>query len=95
MKVALNLSVLYIAVCNGLPNASNGQKWVVLCAGSRGWGNYADQTIVYRAYLLFKAYGIPESNVIIMHYDHIVINSQNLTPGIVVNDIGGPDVYKG
>ncbi|CAG2102519.1 unnamed protein product, partial [Medioppia subpectinata] len=95
LKIALLLSVLYIAVCNGLPTASNGQKWVVLCAGSRGWGNYGDQAIVYRAYHLFKAYGIPESNLIVMHYDDIANNSQNPTPGIVVNDIGGPDVYKG
>ncbi|CAG2104941.1 unnamed protein product [Medioppia subpectinata] len=103
MKIIAVLSVLYIAVCNGLPFADqlaandvdNSHKWVVLCAGSSGWSNYGDQAIVYRAYHQFRALGIPESNIIVMHYDDIANNARNPTPGKVVNEIDGPDVYKG
>ncbi|CAG2100674.1 unnamed protein product [Medioppia subpectinata] len=91
--VALLLSVLYVAVCNGLPAANAGQKWVVLCAGSNGWGNYADQALVYRGYHLFRSYGIPESNIIIMHYDDIAHNKANPNPGVVINQIGGKNLY--
>ncbi|CAG2172754.1 unnamed protein product [Oppiella nova] len=76
--------------------ATNGGKnWIVLCAGSNDWFNYADQAIVYRAYHLFRSYGIPEENIIIFHYDDIAYNKQNPTPGIVINEYNGTDVYKG
>ena len=44
---------------------------------------------------MFRSYGIPEDHIIIFHYDDIAYNKQNPTPGIVINEIGGPDVYKG
>ncbi|CAG2167204.1 unnamed protein product, partial [Oppiella nova] len=78
-----------------LTQANNVTKWVLLCAGSNGWENYADQALVYRAYHMFRSYGIPEDHIIIFHYDDIAYNSENPTPGIVINEIGGPDVYKG
>ncbi|CAG2163271.1 unnamed protein product [Oppiella nova] len=99
--ILLLLSVLYVTV-NALPfgdqlvpGVDNSNKWVVLCSGSNGWGNYGDQAIVYRAYHLFRSYGIPEDHIIVFHYDDIAYNSENPTPGVVINEIGGPNVYKG
>jgi len=40
-------------------------------------------------------HGIPDSNVIVFHYDDLAENSQNPTPGIVINKPGGQDVYHG
>ncbi|CAG2101915.1 unnamed protein product [Medioppia subpectinata] len=101
MKLTLVLLVTYLVVCNGLPfadqlaanNVDNSHKWVVLCAGSNGWENYADQALVYRAYHLFRSYGIPESNIIVMHYDDIAHHSKNPNPGVVINEIGGKNLY--
>ncbi|CAG2163272.1 unnamed protein product [Oppiella nova] len=78
-----------------VPGVDNSNKWVVLCSGNKGWMNYGDQAIVYRAYHLFRSYGIPEDHIIVFHYDDIAYNSENPTPGVVINEIGGPNVYKG
>ncbi|CAG2167835.1 unnamed protein product [Oppiella nova] len=78
-----------------VPGVDNSNKWVVLCAGSGGWENYGDQAVVYRAYHLLRSYGIPDDHIIVFHYDDIANDTENPTPGIVINEIGGPDVYKG
>ncbi|CAG2103869.1 unnamed protein product, partial [Medioppia subpectinata] len=44
---------------------------------------------------MFRSYGIPESNIIVMFYDDIANSTHNPTPGIVINERGGPDLYKG
>ncbi|CAG2107453.1 unnamed protein product, partial [Medioppia subpectinata] len=50
---------------------------------------------VYHAYQVIKAHGIPDENIIVMHYDDLANNERNPTPGVIVNRKGGPDVYKG
>ncbi|CAG2163213.1 unnamed protein product [Oppiella nova] len=50
---------------------------------------------VYHAYQVVKSHGIPEKNIIVFHYDDIAHNKVNPTPSIVVNTLGGPDVYQG
>ncbi|CAG2104198.1 unnamed protein product [Medioppia subpectinata] len=100
MKVFIILAVLYVTA-NAVPFAHelaepfNGTNWVVLCAGGYTWSNYRHQSNVYHAYQIIKAHGIPESNIVVMHYDDLAQNKENPTPGIVVNTLGGPDVYKG
>ncbi|XP_054154883.1 legumain-like [Oppia nitens] len=76
-----------------LVNGSN--NWVVLAAGSKGWSNYADQSMIYRAYHMFRSYGIPDDHIIMFHYDDIANDTHNPTPGIVINVPDGPDVYHG
>ncbi|CAG2118050.1 unnamed protein product, partial [Medioppia subpectinata] len=73
----------------------NGTNWVVLCAGSNTWYNYRHQSDVYHAYQVIKSHGIPDSNIIVMHYDDIANAKQNPMPGVVINRPNGPDVYKG
>ncbi|CAG2175095.1 unnamed protein product, partial [Oppiella nova] len=100
MKLLIVLA-LFVIAANAVPfakhftKASKGKNWILLCAGSNGWYNYADQAIVYKAWHLFRSYGIPEENIIIFHYDDIANNKANPTPGIVINDFNGTDVYKG
>jgi len=89
------LSILYLSV-NSLPvNEFNGNNWAVLVAGSNGFYNYRHQADIYHAYQILKARGIPESNIIVMHYDDIANNKQNKFPGQVFNSLNHTDVYKG
>jgi legumain len=77
-----------------LPPAT-GPLWAVLCAGSKGWGNYRHQANVYHAYQVLISRGVPAANIITFAYDDIANNVLNPTKGIVVNKPGGPDVYAG
>ncbi|CAG2103021.1 unnamed protein product, partial [Medioppia subpectinata] len=72
-----------------------GKRWVVLCSGGRSWVNYAFHANVYHAYHMFRGNGIPDENIIIMHYDDIANNSVNPTPSKVYNDYNKTDVYYG
>ncbi|XP_054154783.1 legumain-like [Oppia nitens] len=77
------------------PVLENGTRWVVLAAGGTGWGNYRHQSNVYHTYQVIRSHGIPDKNIIVMHYDDLAYNKANPTPGIVVNKLNGSDVYKG
>ena len=44
---------------------------------------------------MFIDHGIPKENIIVMHYDDLAHNKLNPTPGVVVNQINGSDVYNG
>ncbi|CAG2162844.1 unnamed protein product [Oppiella nova] len=72
------------------PEAKN---WIVLCGSNNGWRNYADHAIVYRAYHMFRSYGIPEENIIVFHFDDIAYNKEISYPGIVMYETNGTDVY--
>ncbi|CAG2116900.1 unnamed protein product, partial [Medioppia subpectinata] len=50
---------------------------------------------VYHAYQVIHSHGIPDENIIVMHYDDIAFDTSNPTPGIIINKYGGPDVYEG
>ncbi|CAG2106336.1 unnamed protein product [Medioppia subpectinata] len=50
---------------------------------------------IYHAYHLVKSHGIPDSNIIVMHYDDIAHHDSNPTPGVVVNQPNGTNVYEG
>ncbi|CAG2107835.1 unnamed protein product [Medioppia subpectinata] len=82
---------------NGLPKPGaqefTGKRWVVLCAGGAGWNNYPFQASIYHAYHIFINHGIPADNIIVMHPDDLASSKHNPTPGIVVNQVNGTDVY--
>jgi len=44
---------------------------------------------------VIRKHGIPDENIIVMHYDDIANHPKNPTPGIIVNRVNGSDVYKG
>ncbi|CAG2177073.1 unnamed protein product [Oppiella nova] len=94
-------SVLIVTVCIAylatlLQGADfNGKKWVVLAAASKGWSNYGDQADVYHGYHVVKSLGIPDENIILFYYNDIAYNTNNPTPGVVINTPHGPNVYEG
>jgi legumain len=50
---------------------------------------------VYHAYQILHSHGIPDENIIVMHYDDLAKNDENPTPGVVINHPNGDDVYHG
>jgi len=71
-----------------------GTNWAVLVAGSNSWGNYRHQSDVYHSLQLLRSNGFPDNKIIIMHYDDIGNSPSNPTPGVIINEIGGPNVYN-
>jgi len=71
------------------------QHWALLMAGSNTWGNYRHQADVYHAYQIFKAAGLDDEHIIMFHSDDIAGNTENPTPGQVINNPNGTDVYAG
>jgi legumain len=90
MKVFVAL--LIVAVFAIQIQAAN---WVVLVAGSNGYGNYRHQSDVYDAYQILHMNGIPDDHIVVFHYDDIANSPSNPKKGQVFNWPGGPDVYKG
>ena len=50
--------------------------WVLIVAGSNGYYNYRHQSDAYHAYHIMKSHGVPESQIILMHYDDIANNTE-------------------
>jgi len=100
MKSLLALAV-FVAACNAarlrpqdLPAIpENGKLWVVLAAGSDGWYNYRHQADVCHAYQVVRSHGVPDEQIIVFMNDDIAFNSNNPTPGKIINKPNGPDVY--
>ncbi|CAG2175742.1 unnamed protein product [Oppiella nova] len=99
MKLFAVFSVLFVAT-NAVPFLDKlrephaGKTWVVLCASASGWDNYGMEADVYHAYQVVRKHGIPDENIIVMHYDDIAHHKSNPTPGVVINRVNGTDVYK-
>lgn len=64
-------------------------------AGSNGWFNYRHQADVCHAYQIVHAHGVPDDHIIVMMYDDLAYNKENPTPGKLINQPNGTDVYHG
>lgn len=73
----------------------NASIWALLVAGSNEYYNYRHQADVCHAFHVLKEHGIPESNIIVMMYDDIAHSEDNPTPGVILNQPGGSNVYAG
>ncbi|RUS88834.1 hypothetical protein EGW08_003379, partial [Elysia chlorotica] len=71
------------------------KNWVLLIAGSNGYGNYRHQADVCHAYQIAHANGIPDEQIVVMMYDDIANNEYNPVQGNIINRPGGPNVYPG
>lgn len=95
----LLLSVLCFSWANSVttttPTPPEPKVWALLMAGSNGWHNYRHQADICKAYQLLKSNGIPERNIILMMYDDIAYNPKNPHPGVIINELNGPNVYEG
>lgn len=69
--------------------------WALVIAGSNGWYNYRHQADACHAYQVLHKHGIPDENIVVMMYDDIAHNERNPTPGIIINQPDGSDVYHG
>ena len=74
---------------------AEGKNWVLLIAGSAGYGNYRHQSDVCHAYQIVHKNGIPDEQIVVMMYDDIANNRNNPYPGNIINRPGGPNVYPG
>jgi len=92
MKLLL-ISILLAALA--YDQASAGQHWAVLVAGSNGYYNYRHQADTCHAYQILHAHGIPDTNIVVFMYDDIAKNPSNPTKGIIINHPNGKDVYAG
>ncbi|KAG5449997.1 Hemoglobinase [Clonorchis sinensis] len=85
------------SVCVGsrLLHSDPTKNWVVLVAGSNGWGNYRHQADVFHAYQILRHNNISAEQIITFAYDDIANNSENPFMGKVFNDYYHIDVYEG
>eukprot|EP00771_Trimastix_marina_P000620 gnl/Trimastix_PCT/164.p1 GENE.gnl/Trimastix_PCT/164~~gnl/Trimastix_PCT/164.p1 ORF type:complete len:404 (-),score=155.89 gnl/Trimastix_PCT/164:121-1332(-) len=89
MRVSLILLVALFGLCLA-------DKWALIAAGSKGWGNYRHQAGASHAYdMLTKKGGFPADHVIIMMEDDIAYNSANPKQGNIIHQPSGPNVYPG
>ena len=56
---------------------------------------YFVQADVCHAYQILKQGGLKDENIIVFMYDDMAYDTNNPTPGIIINKPNGPDVYKG
>ncbi|KHN42783.1 Vacuolar-processing enzyme [Glycine soja] len=64
-----------------------GTQWMILMAGSNGYGNYRHQ-------LLIKG-GLKEENIVVFVYNDIASNKLNPRHGVIINHPEGEDLYAG
>ncbi|KAL9230371.1 hypothetical protein vseg_005733 [Gypsophila vaccaria] len=76
-------------------DANDGTNWAVLVAGSNGYGNYRHQADICHAYQILKKGGIMDENIVVFMYDDIANNDENPSPGTIINNPNGGDVYQG
>jgi len=71
--------------------------WVVLVAGSTGWGNKRHQADLCHAYHAIHDFGIPEDHIIVMMPDDVAFCSENGKPGVLYHGYtdSGTNVYNG
>lgn len=77
------------------PRQNSTNYKAVLVAGSNGWMNYRHQADVFHAYSELIANGISPDDIILFAYNDIAYNDMNPTPGVVINQPGGPNIYPG
>jgi len=103
MKVCVAAVCFLVAACSALsiplekiltPNPV-GENFAVLVAGSNSWGNYRHQSDVCHSYQVLVKHGFNPDNIIVMMFDDIAHNTENPTPGVIINWPNGDDVYKG
>lgn len=73
----------------------DGKLWALLVAGSDTWMNYRHQADICHSYQVLHKHGIPDEQIVVMMTDDLANNSENPTPGIIINHPNGADVYKG
>eukprot|EP00117_Sycon_ciliatum_P003646 scpid78430/ scgid8352/ Legumain; Asparaginyl endopeptidase; Protease, cysteine 1 len=93
---SFNLVSALLLVASAVSSLGAERKdWAVLVAGSKSYINYRHQADVCHAYQILHNRGIPDERIIVFMYNDIADNSENPTPGILINYPNGSDVYHG
>eukprot|EP00042_Codosiga_hollandica_P023768 m.95978 g.95978 ORF g.95978 m.95978 type:complete len:432 (-) comp51312_c0_seq1:168-1463(-) len=97
MRVPLLCAEMYlsVALCALVAVAAAGSNYAVLIAGSNTWENYRHQADICHSYQVMIEHGIPKENIITFMYNDIANNPSNPTPGVIINQPGGKNVYDG
>uniref|UniRef100_A0A5S6R4Q7 legumain n=1 Tax=Trichuris muris TaxID=70415 RepID=A0A5S6R4Q7_TRIMR len=74
---------------------STPKLWALLVAGSNEWWNYRHQADVCHAFQILRNHGVPEERIVVMMYDDIAYNKENIWKGKIINHPKGKDVYNG
>ncbi|KFD70271.1 hypothetical protein M514_09230 [Trichuris suis] len=91
----LTLSVTTNAQPSRLNGDSSPKLWALLVAGSNEWWNYRHQADICHAYQILHKHGVPDERIVVMMYDDIAYNKENIWKGKIINHPKGKDVYKG
>ncbi|CDW52693.1 legumain [Trichuris trichiura] len=76
-------------------DSSSPKLWALLVAGSNEWYNYRHQADICHAYQILHKHGVPDDRIVVMMYDDIAYNKENIWKGKIINHPKGKDVYKG
>ena len=68
-------------------------RWAVIVAASKGWGNYRHQADALHLYQLLKRGGYDDSHIILIVADDIASNSRNKQKGKIVSRLNGENLY--
>uniref|UniRef100_A0A0K8SFZ5 legumain n=2 Tax=Lygus hesperus TaxID=30085 RepID=A0A0K8SFZ5_LYGHE len=91
VAVIAGLLVTFTAAITPLETNS----WALLVAGSNGYYNYRHQADICHSYHVMINEGIPAEKIIVMMYNDIAYNTDNPTPGVIINKPNGTNVYAG
>jgi glycosylphosphatidylinositol transamidase (GPIT) subunit GPI8/ABC-type branched-subunit amino acid transport system substrate-binding protein len=72
----------------------HGEFWAVIGALSRDWKNYRHQADALTIYQVLKERGVPDDHLILLVYDDIPKDKQNMKPGEVYHIPGTDEVRK-
>merc|ERR1711871_1298654 len=95
LSMARSMLLAAVLAMMSITSRAAGHTWALLVAGSRGWENYRHQADVCGAYQSLLRAGVSRDRIITMMYDDVANSRVNPSPGILVNVLGGEDVYAG
>jgi glycosylphosphatidylinositol transamidase (GPIT) subunit GPI8 len=84
---------LQLALCAGVTVHPGGDNWAVIVCASRFWFNYRHVSNALAVYHTVRELGVPDSHIVLMLADDIACNARNPTPGTVLNELDGVNLY--
>lgn len=77
------------------PTQPKREVWALIAALSSGWNNYRHQADALRQYWLLRKNGVPDDHIVLLLADDIAGARQNRRPGIIQNELAGPNLHTG
>lgn len=77
------------------PTKARTDLWAVIGALSSGWSNYRHQADALRQYQILRKNGVLDDHIVLILADDLATSASNPLPGVVRNEIDGPDLRAG